>query len=104
MSPHWTKAETAVVVYFASRGAGHEACSKIVSLKTELPNRGVISMRTKINHIRSQHALSNEANGWDLVAVDKFLQSLELLNLEALCGVGQEELSLMPEVHVLHAP
>ena len=104
MSPHWTNGETAVVVYFAFRGAGHAACSKIVSVTTELPNRGVIGVRTKTRHIRSQHALSDGANGWNLVAVDRFLQSLEPPNLEALCEAGQEELGLMPEVHVLLSP
>ena len=51
----WTDRELAVAVYFSSRNADHEACSRILSLKTanqDAIKRTAQSVRCKLDRIR----------------------------------------------------
>lgn len=101
MPAHWSNHETVVVVYFASRGAGHEACRKILALKcagTEPEPRTMLAVRGKLDQIRKIPGLWNETNGWDRAAVDTWLVRQGVDNLEALVGVGYEEIGLVPQV------
>lgn len=62
----WTNPEIAIIVYFASRNAGHEECRKILNLKTaghfEEP-RTTLSIRNKLDDIRKIDSLWDEAEG-----------------------------------------
>jgi len=97
----WTNPEIAIVVYFASRNAGHEGCRKILNLKTAghfEESRTTLSIRNKLDDIRKIDSLWDEAEGWNIAAVDEWLVALGIENLQALVGVGYEELDQIPEV------
>ena len=97
----WTGPEIVIVVYFASRNAGHEGCRKILNLKTagqfEEP-RTTLSIRNKLDDIRKIDDLWSETKGWNITAVDEWLVALDVENLHALVEAGYEELQLVPEV------
>ncbi len=66
----WSKHEAAVVVYFASRNADHEACSKILGLKCSAP-RTAFAIRKKLAQIRADNvSLWDQKSGWDRDKVD----------------------------------
>jgi hypothetical protein len=51
----WTDPETVIVVYFASRNAGHEACRRILEIKAAGQShqpRTTLSIRNKLDDIR----------------------------------------------------
>ncbi|KAL8856887.1 MAG: hypothetical protein Q9178_006476 [Gyalolechia marmorata] len=95
----WNKDELAVVVYFASRGAGHEGCRQILALKTagKTPEpRSMLAVRGKLDTVRRIPGLWNEWSGWIRPAVDAWLLDMGVENLEALIGVGNEEIAMVP--------
>ena len=97
----WKKYEIAVVVYFASRGAGHEGCRQILGLKTAGQNsepRSILAVRGKLDTVRRIPGLWTELSGWIRPAVDEWLLSLGVENLEAFIGVGNEEIAMIPLV------
>lgn len=96
----WNKYETAVVVYFASRGASHEGCRQILELKTAGQSsepRSILAVRGKLDTVRRIPGLWTES-GWIRPAVDAWLLSLGVENLEAFIGVGNEEIEMIPFV------
>lgn len=90
----WSKGETAVLVYFASRNADHEACSSIVGRKCGIEtSRTASSVRQKLEEVRKNNVeLWKSKSGWDRGKVDEWLVALGLPNLGALVEVGLEEL------------
>ncbi|KAL9045012.1 MAG: hypothetical protein Q9214_001892 [Letrouitia sp. 1 TL-2023] len=96
----WDDYETAIVVYFASRHASHDACRQILDLKCagkHAEPRTVISVRSKLDAIRKIEGLWSDRQGWNRIAVDNWLISLRLPELQAAVGVGKEELSMIAE-------
>lgn len=96
----WTDYELAIVVYFASRKADYEACSKILALKSagQFEARLTVSVRSKLDKIREMPNLWNTTNGWNLEAVDNWLISLNVPELRAAIAFSNEELSLISPV------
>ena len=60
--------------------------------------RTLQSVRSKLDGIRKIDGLWNSANGWDIEAVDRWLLTLQVPNLEATVGFSYKELSFVPEV------
>lgn len=98
----WSQEETAVIVYFASRNADHEACSTIVSRKCDGQQpRTAGAVRMKLNEIRGNNVdLWDSKSGWDRGKVDEWLVALEMPNLGALVEVGFEELQTVTAVRL----
>ena len=94
----WTDYELAIVVYFASRHASHKGCNKILHMKSGGEPRTLQSVRSMLDGIRKIDGLWNSAKGWDIEAVDRWLLTLAVPNLEATVGFSYEELSFIPEV------
>ncbi len=97
----WTNSEIAIVVYFAFRNADHEECRKILNLKIARhfeKSRTTLSIRNKLDDIRKIESLWNEAEGWNIAAVDEWLVALDIENLQALVGVEHEELDQISKV------
>ena len=94
VNPKWSKEEIAVLLYFASRNADHEACRNIVGRKCNVENlRTASAVRTKLDDIRRNNdELWDPKSGWDHGKVDEWLVALGLPNLAALVEVGLEEL------------
>ena len=96
----WTNFETAVVVYFASRRVDHEGCHKILSIKGVgfgNPPRSVISVRNRLDEIRSRLPLWTEEGAWNVAEVDKWLKSLDI-NLAFAVFAGDAEISCIAPV------
>ena len=67
MPSQWTRQELAIVVYFASRGAGHEACRKILLRKVagkRPEERTLLAIRGRLDQIRHVEGLWNDTTGW----------------------------------------
>ena len=99
----WDDDELAIAIYFASRNAGHEACAKIIQYKTgreHLKPRSSVAVRTKLDDIRKIGNLWHHQTGWNLKAVDEYLEGLHVSDLDALKNVGEKELTLIPEVRI----
>ncbi|KAL8789531.1 MAG: hypothetical protein Q9213_001144 [Squamulea squamosa] len=77
-------------VYFASKGASHESCRKILALKLaeQQPEpRSMLAVRGKLDQIRKIPGLWDDISGWDQAAVDQWLVDLGVENLRALVEV-----------------
>ena len=101
MPSKWDDSEVAVVVYFASRGASHEACRKILALKCAgrcASGQTLLAVRGKLYTVRQNSDLWSEASGWNRGAVDSWLLDLETKSLQDLVAVGEVELSMVPKV------
>lgn len=88
--------EIAIVVYFAFRNAGHEECRKILNLKiAEQFEKSwtTLSIRNKLDNIRKIDSLWNEAEEWNVAAVDEWLVALDIENLQALLVTEYKELN-----------
>ena len=96
----WSEEETAVLVYFASRHADHEACSKIIGLKCNVQEpRTASAVRMKLEEIRGNNvSLWDPKSGWDYCKVDEWLVALGLPKLGVLVEVGFEELQAVTAV------
>ena len=97
----WKKDEVAVIVYFASRGAGHEGCRQILALKTAGQTsepRSMLAVRGKLDAVRRVPGLWTESSGWIRPAVDAWLLQLGVENLQAFVGAGDEEIAMIPMV------
>lgn len=99
----WSAEETAVLIYFASRNAGHEGCSKIVGMKCRLQElRTANAVRQKLLDIRENNVkLYQEESGWDFAKVDEWLVGLGIPKLDALLEVGIHELQAVAAVRYL---
>lgn len=89
------------MVYFASRGASHEACRRILALKcarAQPESRSMLAVRGKLDQVRKTQGLWDEMSGWNLTEVDKWLMALEVEDLSSLVAVGKEELDVIPPV------
>lgn len=95
----WSNYEKAIVVYFASRHASHEGCSKILHHKSGGEPRTIQSIRSKLDGIRKIGGLWDKNERWDIEAVDRWLLTLDVPDLQAALGFGYEELSFVPEVY-----
>ena len=93
----WSQEETAVLVYFASRNADHEACGSIVGRKCGVEiSRTASAVRMKLDEVRRNNVeLWDSKSGWDRGKVDEWLVALGLPNLGALVEVGFEELQVV---------
>lgn len=92
----WTNSEIAIVVYFAFRNANHEECRKILNLKiAEQFEKSwtTLSIRNKLDDIRKIDSLWNEAEEWNIAAVDEWLVALNIKNLQALLVTEYKELN-----------
>ena len=100
MPAQWSLLETAVAVYFVSRGSGHEGCRRILAFKYpgQLEPRSMLAIRGKLDQIRKIPGLWKDVGGWDRTAVDAWLVGLGIHNLEAMVRVGKAEIDMVPQV------
>ncbi len=63
----------------------------------------VQSVGSKLDGIRKIDGLWDSAKRWDIEAVDCWLLTLQVPNLEATVGSSYEELSFVPEI-IYHVP
>ena len=95
----WTSYETVIIVYFASRGADHEGCAKILDLKKGNKSpRTTLAVRNRLNEARAIDGLWHEGEGWKLAKVDEWLVAQGVSNLHKAIEVGEEELSRIAPV------
>ena len=96
----WSTEEIAVLVYFASRNADHEACSKIIGLKCGVEDpRTAGAVRMKLDDVRGNDgSLWDQKSGWSRDRVDEWLVALGLSNLGVLVEVGFVELQAVAAV------
>ena len=96
----WDNFSLAIVVFFASRNAGHEGCSKILHFKSggKGEPRSVQSIRGKLDGIRSIGGLWSGKEGWNIGAVDRWLVDLDVPSLRTILSCGLKEVSLIPLV------
>ena len=98
----WSTYETAVIIYFASRNADHEGCSKILWHKCNEARSG-FAVRGRLERVRSENRLWTES-GWNRAEVDKWLIGLRLPNLATVTSFNMQELNCMKPVNYPHMP
>ena len=65
--------------------------------------RTVQTVRSKLDEIRKIDGLWDSAKRWDIEAVDCWLLTFQVSNLEATVGFSYGELSFVPEI-IYHIP
>ena len=95
----WSNEEIAVLVYFVSRKADHEACCNVIGLKCDVREvRTVDGIRNKLDDIRMHNRKLLDQGRWNCDEVDKWLVNLGLPNLDALIEVDVQELQVVAAV------
>ena len=99
-SVKWSKEETAVLVYFASRNANHEGCCQILGMRFGPDkHRSANAVRQKLSAIRDNNVeLCRGKKGWDQTKVDEWLIALGISDLDALLEVRSQELDKVAPV------
>jgi len=100
----WQPEEVAVILFFASRGVIQAECHRILLHKCRdsgRSSRNFTAVRGKLLMLRNAQGLvlwGSERKSWNKSAVDQYLQSLQIPNLEAWTSAGEAELNLMAQV------
>ena len=101
----WTNEEIAVLVYFVSRKADHEACCNIIGWKCHVRElRTVDGVRNKLEDVRKHNGKLLDQGRWNCDEVDRWLVDLGLPNLDALVEVDVQELQAVAAVRSHHPP
>ena len=100
----WMNEEIVIIVFYASRNVYHQACSEVLSLKTNI-KREVTAIRDKLKQIRKQnpHLYDSTTNKWNISAVDEWLWKQEVQNLESLVTLWTEEAQIVQKVKSLQS-
>ena len=98
----WTKLETAIIMYFASRHVDHEGCSKILNHKhcpgKKDGERTTPAVRRKLDDLKAIDGVWRGGQGWNRTKVDEYIVSLGVSNLRAVTATGREELDMVAPV------
>ena len=100
--PPWSDDETAIVIYFISRGASHKVSSEVIKLKCD-KERTVSTCSTRAKLVREKIIEMEQGNPVDdkqvynRVIVDSYLSSLDIERgkLETLLALDAKTLEIM---------
>ena len=105
MGELWTKKESLVLIYFASRGVRAEALPKIIKTKCNT-TRSLASVQHRIRYVRSRERAKGRPDiwhattGWLPERVDRWVADVGQFMPEAgrLITVGIEEIAIIADV------
>ena len=80
-SPTWTALESAILLYFSSRGVCSRACQDLVGLTGAL--KSAAAVRSKLEDLRRVRGLWNiHLVCWNMEEVDEWLRCLDLRGIQ----------------------
>ena len=95
----WTTIEKAVILFYASRGVEHQACSEILDWKCGT-DRGLSSVRTQLAKLRTENPrlYNDNERTWNVNEVDIWIREQELPDMTSFLSFGADENRIMAKV------
>ena len=95
----WKDTETAVLLFYHSRGLSFAACGDLVSLKCN-SSRTKVACQGKLSRLRAEHPdiYDQDSKTLNNAATDNYILNLEVEDLQTSIAMGEEERVILQKV------